>query len=64
MVSLKCAVLLVMFTVNLVGGYKILLFFPNPGKSHAILGEGYVRPLVDAGHDVSLIKLFVLFTFQ
>jgi hypothetical protein len=33
-------------------GYKILVVFPFPGKSHTILGEGVVRHLVNAGHEV------------
>ncbi|CAG9793379.1 unnamed protein product [Diatraea saccharalis] len=35
--------------------YKILVVFPIPGSSHAILGEGYVRHLLEAGHEVTYI---------
>ncbi|XP_037868047.1 UDP-glucosyltransferase 2 [Bombyx mori] len=35
--------------------YKILLVFPFPSKSHAILGEGYVRNLLKAGHELTYI---------
>lgn len=33
-------------------GYRILMVFPLPSVSHGILGEGYVRHLLDAGHEV------------
>lgn len=33
--------------------YKFLVIFPVPGKSHNILGNGVVRHLLDAGHEVS-----------
>ncbi|XP_063536632.1 UDP-glycosyltransferase UGT5-like [Cydia strobilella] len=37
-------------------GYRILVVFPLPvGKSHSILGEGVVRHLLAAGHDVTYI---------
>ncbi|XP_028179413.1 UDP-glucuronosyltransferase 2B2-like [Ostrinia furnacalis] len=35
--------------------YRILGVFPTPGKSHTILGEGVVRHLTSAGHDVTYI---------
>ncbi|XP_028025330.1 UDP-glucuronosyltransferase 2B2-like [Bombyx mandarina] len=35
--------------------YKILLVFPYVSKSHAILGEGYVRNLLKAGHELTYI---------
>ncbi|KAI8437416.1 hypothetical protein MSG28_011744 [Choristoneura fumiferana] len=35
--------------------FKILVVFPLPGKSHNILGEGYVRHLLNAGHEVTYI---------
>ncbi|XP_028179412.1 uncharacterized protein LOC114366668 [Ostrinia furnacalis] len=35
--------------------YKILVVFPMPGKSHTILGEGVVRHLANAQHDVTYI---------
>nr|XP_032522320.1 uncharacterized protein LOC116773877 [Danaus plexippus plexippus] len=36
-------------------GYNVLVVFPVPGKSHSILGEGYVRYLLDAGHEVTYL---------
>nr|WEU75320.1 uridine diphosphate-glycosyltransferases 40AP4 [Glyphodes pyloalis] len=35
--------------------YKILVVFPMPGKSHTILGEGVVRHLAAAGHEITFI---------
>ncbi|XP_073959759.1 uncharacterized protein [Choristoneura fumiferana] len=35
--------------------YKILLFFPMTGRSHNILGQGYVRHLLEAGHEVTYV---------
>nr|AEW43163.1 UDP-glycosyltransferase UGT40A1 [Bombyx mori] len=35
--------------------YKLLAVFPFPGKSHMILGEGYVRLLLEANHDVTYL---------
>ncbi|XP_013139727.1 PREDICTED: UDP-glucuronosyltransferase 3A1-like [Papilio polytes] len=40
---------------ELCSAYKILLVFPVPGRSHAILGEGYVRHLLNDGHEVTYI---------
>ncbi|KAJ8709292.1 hypothetical protein PYW07_009118 [Mythimna separata] len=37
---------------------KILLVFPGPSKSHGILGDGYVRHLLNAGHEVTYITPF------
>ncbi|KOB69156.1 UDP-glucosyltransferase protein 3 [Operophtera brumata] len=33
--------------------YKILVVFPLPATSHGILGDGVVRHLLNAGHEVS-----------
>ncbi|KOB69154.1 UDP-glucosyltransferase [Operophtera brumata] len=38
--------------------YKILVVFPLPGTSHGILGDGVVRHLLNAGHEVSYITPF------
>lgn len=37
---------------------KILAVFPVTGGSHYILGSGFTRVLVEAGHDVTLISPF------
>ncbi|XP_041982969.1 UDP-glucosyltransferase 2-like [Aricia agestis] len=47
----KCLLLL----FGVCSGYKVLVVFPVPGKSHAILGEAYVRHLLEAGHEVTYI---------
>ncbi|XP_063374357.1 UDP-glucosyltransferase 2-like [Cydia amplana] len=39
-------------------GYRILVMFPSPGKSHSILAQGYVRHLTRAGHEVTLVTSF------
>ncbi|KAL4706370.1 hypothetical protein ACJJTC_018469 [Scirpophaga incertulas] len=38
--------------------YKILVVFPMPSRSHGILGDGVVRVLINAGHDVTYITPF------
>lgn len=38
---------------NFAISYKILVIFPVASRSHGILGEGVVRHLVNAGHEVS-----------
>ncbi|XP_013189929.2 UDP-glucosyltransferase 2 [Amyelois transitella] len=35
--------------------FKILVLFPLPGTSHGILGEGIVRHLLNAGHEVTYV---------
>ncbi|KAJ8711850.1 hypothetical protein PYW08_008804 [Mythimna loreyi] len=37
---------------------KILVVFPRPTKSHGILGDGYVRHLLNVGHEVTYITPF------
>ncbi|XP_026332314.1 UDP-glucuronosyltransferase 2B9-like [Hyposmocoma kahamanoa] len=39
--------------------YKILVVFPFPSSSHGILGDGFVRHLLGAGHEVTYITPFV-----
>ncbi|KAL0868321.1 hypothetical protein ABMA27_007846 [Loxostege sticticalis] len=51
---LLCAIL----CLNVCGAYKILVVFPIAGKSHGILGDGVVRHLLNAGHEVSYITPF------
>ncbi|GBP21513.1 Ecdysteroid UDP-glucosyltransferase [Eumeta japonica] len=38
--------------------YRILVVFPMPGKSHSILGQGFVDTLSQAGHEVTYITAF------
>ncbi|KAJ8709294.1 hypothetical protein PYW07_009120 [Mythimna separata] len=38
--------------------YKALIVFGMPTKSHSILGDGVVRPLLKAGHEVTYIRTF------
>ncbi|KAI5638552.1 UDP-glucoronosyl and UDP-glucosyl transferase domain-containing protein [Phthorimaea operculella] len=53
-------VVAVLFTLSLElsEGSKILVVFPFPGKSHNILGEGFVRTLLKAGHEVTYATPF------
>lgn len=43
-------------------GFKVLVVFPVPGKSHSILGNGYVRHLLNAGHEVSHLLIIPGYT--
>nr|XP_034836239.1 UDP-glucuronosyltransferase 3A1-like [Maniola hyperantus] len=54
MFVIRIAILLCV-VVNYCYGYRVLVVFPVPGKSHAILGEGYIRHLLAAGHEVTYI---------
>ncbi|CAG5053484.1 unnamed protein product [Parnassius apollo] len=45
-------------------GYKILVVFPVPAGSHRNLGDGYVRHLLKAGHEVTYITPFVMENFN
>ncbi|KAM3962076.1 UDP-glucosyltransferase 2-like [Aphomia sociella] len=40
--------------------YKILVSFPLPVRSLGILGEGFVKNLINAGHEVTYITVFPL----
>ncbi|KAJ0172125.1 hypothetical protein K1T71_012098 [Dendrolimus kikuchii] len=41
--------------LHLCSAYKVLVVFPYPGKSHGILGDAYVRLLLEAGYEVTYI---------
>ncbi|XP_041983218.1 UDP-glycosyltransferase UGT5-like [Aricia agestis] len=51
----KLCVYILVCVLTVSDAYNVLLFFPFPGKSHAILGDGYVRNLLEAGHNVTYI---------
>ncbi|CAG9830652.1 unnamed protein product [Diabrotica balteata] len=52
-------ILLVLFILGQVtNGYKVLLVFPAPAKSHYMLGNALAKGLVAAGHDVTMIAYF------
>ncbi|CAK1545455.1 unnamed protein product [Leptosia nina] len=46
--------------LNVCSCYKVLLVFPFPFKSHSILGRGFVRNLLSAGHEVTYVTPFAL----
>ncbi|XP_026735871.1 UDP-glucuronosyltransferase 2B37-like [Trichoplusia ni] len=50
--------LLCFFILSTCDALKILVIYPLPSKSHSILGEGVVRPLLKAGHEVTYITAF------
>lgn len=41
---------------SLCNGYKILLVFPVPSRSHFNLGSALARGLANAGHDATLLS--------
>ncbi|XP_072933659.1 UDP-glycosyltransferase UGT5-like [Epargyreus clarus] len=49
-------VLILIFLFGFGATYKLLVVFPFPGKSHAILGEGLVKHLLNAGHEITYIS--------
>ncbi|KAG7309344.1 hypothetical protein JYU34_005291 [Plutella xylostella] len=59
MVSIKVLSLtLLVFLVNCSDCYHVLLVFNLPGKSLSILGESFVRHLLNAGHEVTYVTPF------
>ncbi|GBP21532.1 Probable RNA-directed DNA polymerase from transposon BS [Eumeta japonica] len=50
--------LLLLSLVYASDAYKILVVFPTPGKSHSILGHGFVDTLSQAGHEITYITAF------
>ncbi|XP_072933213.1 UDP-glucosyltransferase 2-like [Epargyreus clarus] len=50
--------LIFLLTVSLNEALRILVFFPMASKSHSILGDGVVRNLLEAGHEVVHITSF------
>ncbi|XP_061727449.1 UDP-glucosyltransferase 2-like isoform X2 [Cydia pomonella] len=58
MAKLVLSSLVLIALLHLCGGYKILVVFPLAGKSHHILGAGYVKHLLEAGHEVTYATPF------
>nr|AUC64281.1 UDP-glucuronosyltransferase [Plutella xylostella] len=54
----KLLLVLCVCAAPLSAAYKILVVSPVPGKSHTILGDGFVRNLLNAGHEVTYITAF------
>ncbi|XP_047995477.1 UDP-glucosyltransferase 2-like [Leguminivora glycinivorella] len=52
--------LIVLLTLASVAGYKIMVLAPVPMRSMNILGVGYVRHLLNAGHEVTYVSVFPL----
>ncbi|KAJ8711849.1 hypothetical protein PYW08_008803 [Mythimna loreyi] len=58
MEKMKTVCLLICVIVACSEGAKILVVFPMPSRSHGNLGDGYVRHLLKAGHEVTYITPF------
>ncbi|CAF4920094.1 unnamed protein product [Pieris macdunnoughi] len=56
---MKWVIIWILF-LNMCTGYRVLLVFPFPFKSHSIFGEGFVRHLINAGHEVTYVTPFPL----
>ncbi|XP_045503921.1 UDP-glucosyltransferase 2-like [Colias croceus] len=50
--------LLITTLVAVSEGYKILVVYPFPSRSHSILGDGVVDALAKAGHQITYITAF------
>ncbi|GBP21527.1 hypothetical protein EVAR_12128_1 [Eumeta japonica] len=50
--SLRMKLSLLLSLVYASDAYRILVVFPTPGRSHSILGQGFVDTLSQAGHEV------------
>ncbi|XP_047511764.1 UDP-glucosyltransferase 2-like isoform X6 [Pieris napi] len=49
---------LILLVIGFCEPYKILVISPMPGKSHAILGDGVIKHLLKARHQVSYVTAF------
>ncbi|XP_026332064.1 UDP-glucuronosyltransferase 2B1-like [Hyposmocoma kahamanoa] len=58
MLGVKFSLIGILASLSFVDAANILVVFPVPGKSHGILGDGYVRLLLAAGHQVTYITPF------
>ncbi|XP_026332312.1 UDP-glucuronosyltransferase 2B4-like [Hyposmocoma kahamanoa] len=58
MFGLKWSLFATLASLSCIDAANILVVFTFPGKSHGILGEGYVRLLLAAGHQVTYITPF------
>ncbi|KAJ8711848.1 hypothetical protein PYW08_008802 [Mythimna loreyi] len=58
MEKMKTVCLLISVILVFSEAAKILVVFPMPSRSHANLGDGYVRHLLKAGHEVTYITPF------
>ncbi|CAG9793374.1 unnamed protein product [Diatraea saccharalis] len=56
---LMCGVMVVACANTEQSKLKVLVLFPFPSKSHSILGDGVVRHLIKAGHEVTYITPYV-----
>ncbi|KAI8426993.1 hypothetical protein MSG28_014643 [Choristoneura fumiferana] len=55
---MKFIIFSVLLTLGSSNAYKILCIFPVPSRSHDNLGQGFVKPLLKAGHEVTWVTPF------
>lgn len=55
MFGLKWSLIAILASLSCFDAANILLVFTFPGKSHGILADGFVRVLLAAGHEVSVV---------
>lgn len=51
-------IVLLIGLVSSIECYKVLIVSPFVAKSHSIIGEAYMRGLIDAGHEVTMITAY------
>ncbi|XP_026332122.1 UDP-glucuronosyltransferase 2B15-like [Hyposmocoma kahamanoa] len=56
--QVKLLLTAILASLSVIDASSILLVFALPGKSHAILGDGFLRWLLAAGHQVTYITPF------
>ena len=54
-----CLVFGLVLAVSLCDGAKILAVFPIPSPSHGILGDNMIKHLLNAGHEVSVLRSMI-----
>lgn len=57
-ISLLSTCTLLLLAVSSTNSLKILGIFPTLGKSHFFVGEGMMKALHSAGHEVTMLSLF------
>ncbi|KAG7309345.1 hypothetical protein JYU34_005292 [Plutella xylostella] len=55
MFKLNVIIVLLTVLVQCSSSYKLLCFFPFPSRSHANLGEGFVKYLLNDGHEITYV---------
>ena len=50
--------LLLVFALESINGYKILVLLPFPGPSHFLMFKVFIKELISRGHEVTSISAF------